>query len=135
MVRKCFKIINKIQIHEEILMQMHDTYIAKNHDYGDSYASIRKEYPTSILVRIADKVSRLKTLLGGAEAKVQNESIDDTLLDLANYCVMELVERNIDIQYLKEYQKAQEVKHAVACEPAVKFPFMTMEQMNTSRDN
>ena len=125
---------------------MHDLYVSKNHDYGDSYANIRKEYPTSILVRIADKVSRLKTLIGGAEAKVQNESIDDTLLDLANYCILELVERNIDIQYLKEYQKVQEVKQTVAYAPidlvdlhasgAVMRPalhFNRMEEMDTSR--
>lgn len=39
--------------------------------------------------------SRLKTLMEGAEQKVKDESIDDTLMDLANYCIMELVERKM----------------------------------------
>ena len=32
----------------------------------------------------------------GEKAKVSDESIEDTLLDLANYAVMELVERRVD---------------------------------------
>jgi hypothetical protein len=31
----------------------------------------------------------------GAEQKVKDESIEDTLMDLANYCIMELVERKM----------------------------------------
>ena len=32
----------------------------------------------------------------GEEQKVKDESIDDTLMDLANYCIMELVERMVE---------------------------------------
>jgi hypothetical protein len=44
---------------------------------------------------VYDKYSRLKTLLDGKEQLVMDESIDDTLMDLANYCIMELVERKM----------------------------------------
>jgi hypothetical protein len=74
---------------------LNDIYTKKNHDYGDSFAKLRTELPNSILVRIYDKYSRLKTLLEGSEQKVKDESIEDTLMDLANYCIMELVERKI----------------------------------------
>ena len=88
--------MNKIKIHRQICYELNDLYKEKNHDYGDSFAILRKELPNSILVRIYDKYQRLKTLLSGTEQKVKDESIEDTLKDLANYCIMELVERRID---------------------------------------
>ena len=67
----------------------------KNTDYGDSFAKLRREMPTAVLVRIYDKFSRLAQLMNGNTALV-DESIDDTLADLAAYCHMELLERRID---------------------------------------
>ena len=64
-----------------------------NADYGDSFAQVREKYPNAILIRLNDKLNRLETLMNGAEQHVNDESIEDTLLDLANYCIMELVER------------------------------------------
>lgn len=86
----------KVLIHEMICKTMTDLYERKNHDYGDSFAKMRKEFDNAILIRIYDKYSRLKTLKGGAEQKVRGESIKDTLFDLANYCIMELVEMEMD---------------------------------------
>ena len=83
----------KESIHQEICEQMHNTYRRKNHDYGDSFATLRQEYPNAILIRLGDKYNRLKALMSGEAAQVKDESIDDTLLDLANYCILELVER------------------------------------------
>jgi hypothetical protein len=75
---------------------MNDTYKAKNADYGDSFSKLRKEYPEAICVRLMDKLERLKTLMKGNEQQVKDESIKDTLLDLANYAIMELVEIEAD---------------------------------------
>jgi hypothetical protein len=86
----------KVETHMEICKSMTDLYERKNHDYGDSFAKMRKEFDNAILIRIYDKYSRLKTLKGGAEQKVSDESIKDTLFDLANYCIMELVEMEMD---------------------------------------
>lgn len=86
---------DKVQLHLEICTFLNEIYQKKNHDYGDSFAKLRNELPGAILVRIYDKYSRLKTLMQGAEQKVKDESIDDTLMDLANYCIMELVERKV----------------------------------------
>lgn len=83
----------KVQMHFEICSILNGIYERKNHDYGDSFAKLRNEVPNAILVRIYDKYSRLKTLLQGSQQLVKDESIDDTLMDLANYCIMELVER------------------------------------------
>lgn len=80
-------------IHWTICRELHDTYKAKNADYGDSFAMVREKYPNAILIRLNDKLNRLETLMNGAEQQVNDKSIGDTLLDLANYCIMELVER------------------------------------------
>lgn len=85
--------MNKIELHKQICGNMHNTYKAKNADYGDSFAKVREEYPEAICIRLMDKLERLKTLYKGGEQRVKDESIDDTLLDIANYAVMELLER------------------------------------------
>ena len=83
---------SKIDIHKEICSKLNETYKAKNNDYGDSFAKLRTKYPNAILIRLEDKLNRLDTLMSGTKQEV-DESIDDTLLDLANYAIMELVER------------------------------------------
>lgn len=85
--------MNKIELHKQICGNMHNTYKAKNADYGDSFAKVREEYPEAICIRLMDKLERLKTLYKGGGQQVKDESIDDTLLDIANYAVMELLER------------------------------------------
>lgn len=89
--------VSKVELHSGICDTLNDIYERKNHDYGDSFAKLRNELPNAILVRIYDKYSRLKTLMQGADQKVKDESIDDTLIDLANYCIMELVERKVKV--------------------------------------
>ena len=85
--------MNKIELHKQICGNMHNTYKAKNADYGDSFAKVREEDPEAICIRLMDKLERLKTLYKGGGQQVKDESIDDTLLDIANYAVMELLER------------------------------------------
>ena len=89
--------MNKIEIHKSLCDQLNDIYIRKNADYGDSFAKVRREVPNAILVRLMDKMERIKTLLlNGERLQVTDEKVDDTLLDLANYCLMEVVERRND---------------------------------------
>ena len=88
--------IDKAQKHYEICDKLNRTYRAKNHDYGDSFAQLRERCPNAILVRLYDKYLRLETLLNGATQQVTDESINDTLLDMANYAIMEVIEREVD---------------------------------------
>ena len=69
---------------------------SKNADYGDSFAKVRAKYPEAILIRLEDKMSRLEQLMQHGNRQVKDESVEDTLMDLANYCIMELVERKND---------------------------------------
>lgn len=90
--------MNKTEIHKVICDQLHAQYAAKNADYGNSFAKTRSKYENAILIRLHDKFSRLEELLGSGRIPCVDESVDDTLADLANYCIMELVERRSDEQ-------------------------------------
>ena len=87
---------SKIAAHGAICEKLHDTYIRKNQDYGDAFTKVRKKFPSAILIRLNDKLNRLESLYASGKVLVPDESYDDTLLDLANYCIMELVERSAD---------------------------------------
>lgn len=87
---------SKTEIFKELTEQAASTYKWKNHDYGDSFAKTRALIPNAILVRLHDKLNRLTTLMLSDQQMVKTESIEDTLLDMANYCLMELTERVYD---------------------------------------
>ena len=72
--------------------KVRDLLIRKNHDYGDSFAQQYEKYGLqSALIRMDDKMRRLETLADGEQAQVA-ESIEDTLMDLAGYALLALVE-------------------------------------------
>ena len=74
----------------------------KNADYGDSFSKSWDDYGMlSALVRMGDKMNRIKQLALSGNRNVNDESIRDTLLDLASYAIMtviELDERKIPVQ-------------------------------------
>lgn len=85
--------MDNLQQHKQLLQQIHDTYVKKNHDYGDSFSRSFKKYGlVAAMVRMEDKWNRLDNMTLGAEQKVADETIRDTLLDLAGYCVMTTME-------------------------------------------
>ena len=85
--------MDRLDIYQYILNNLEETYKNKNNDYGNSVADTYKKFgDLSFLVRITDKYNRLLTLCNpNNEQKVKDEKIDDTILDLANYCVLWLV--------------------------------------------
>lgn len=82
--------MNKSEKFKQIITQMAEIYEKKNSDYGDSFGeSVREFGPVAGVVRISDKFNRLKSLLlSNKIQKVSDESICDTLTDMANYCIM-----------------------------------------------
>lgn len=87
----------KINRHRAICQKLTEIYRAKNKDYGDSFAIVRHKHHEAIIIRLMDKLLRLESLYTAeAVREVEDESIEDTLEDLANYCIMELIEREID---------------------------------------
>ena len=85
---------NKVDKFKEIVDGMLDLYQRKQTDYGDSAAKTFDEWGlVSFLVRMEDKMNRVINLTQKqGEAKVADEKIEDTLLDLANYSIMALIE-------------------------------------------
>lgn len=72
----------------DITAKMANTYRAKNHDYGNSFEqSLDKFGLVASVVRLGDKMNRIESLTK-KEAQVKDESIKDTLLDMANYAIM-----------------------------------------------
>lgn len=80
-----------VQRFMDITTNMAKTYAAKNHDYGNSFEqSCNKFGIIAAIVRMGDKMNRLESL-AIKRAEVKDESIKDTLLDLASYSVMTLM--------------------------------------------
>ena len=84
-----------------ITNEMLDLYEIKNKNYGDSFSKQFQEYGlTSVCIRLEDKLNRLKSLNkqiseaknGIVDIDVDDESIKDTLIDLANYSVLAIME-------------------------------------------
>ena len=82
--------------YNSLLRKMQDTHARKNADYGDAaYKGYKKYGDYYFLVQLSNKLSRLESLtIGNKKQQVLDESIDDTLLDLANYAVMYLESRH-----------------------------------------
>ena len=75
-----------------ITTEMSELYSKKNHDYGDAFSQTFAELGViSAITRISDKTNRLKSL-ATKDQRVDDERIEDTLMDLANYAVMTLIE-------------------------------------------
>lgn len=72
------------------------TYSRKNADYGNSFGKSVERYGLiSALTRMSDKWNRLETLIlntGGRGPLVNDEALTDTLMDLATYCLMTVME-------------------------------------------
>lgn len=77
----------------EVEKQCAKLYSEKNHDYGDSFDKGMDNIGLAYGVgRIYDKMNRLVTLTK-EQAVVKDESVDDTLMDLACYAIMMLAYR------------------------------------------
>lgn len=87
---------------KELYETLLETWRRKNSDYGNSFdKGIEKRGYISALTRMDDKFNRIDELLSNpGECLVKDEAVDDTLLDLANYCVM-----------LVRYRREKKKKH------------------------
>ena len=81
-----------------ICEDMRKTFVKKHQEYGKGNILSIKELGISF--RLAEKVERLKNLLLKGK-KAQNESIDDTWMDIAVYAVIGLMFKKGWFQKLK----------------------------------
>lgn len=70
----------------------------KNKAYGDSFTKSVDKYGLPVIgVRLSDKYNRIEHLITHHELKENDESLEDTLLDMAGYAILGL-------KYLKEHE-------------------------------
>lgn len=87
----------QLQIFDDFTAKMREVLVAKANDYAGDVDRLRNfkqvgdvtgiGAPKAVLTHIATKVSRLGTLLGSGKAP-SNESVGDSVLDLANYSIL-----------------------------------------------
>ena len=70
----------------------------KNQAYGDSFTkSVDEDGLLVLKIRLGDKFNRISSLIKRDELKENDESLEDTLLDLAGYSILGL-------KYLEEHK-------------------------------
>ena len=85
--------MDKIKKHQELCEKLHETYKQKNNAYGDSFGLSFSTWGISAaMVRMSDKWNRINNLAKHPEVDHGDEAITDSLLDLANYCLMTILE-------------------------------------------
>ena len=77
---------------KEITEKMNNIYKCKNSDYGNSFSKLFKKCGmTYAYGHLAEKIERIDSLSDN-DAKVQGESMIDSLYDLANYSILTIME-------------------------------------------
>ena len=88
-----------LDFHAKALESMSRIAKAKNADYtggsDDPFSNFRQVESLGIasteqgfLTRMVDKVARISSFVKQGTLQVKDESVEDTLLDLANYCIL-----------------------------------------------
>lgn len=96
---------NKIERFKKLTDQLCEIYKKKNQDYGDSFSKTFKDFGLiSAVTRIADKINRYDQLTEN-ERQVEDETIKDTLMDMAGYCIMTVMEMD------KPFTKILDIKN------------------------
>ena len=104
--------MDRLGIYQHIINNLEDTYKKKNSDYGNSVGDTYEKFgDISFLTRITDKYNRMVNLVCNSNnvRKVKDEALEDTILDLANYCLLWLVERDYAGQH-KEVKPTKDVQ-------------------------
>ena len=92
--------MTNLERHKQVCYELNRLYDKKNRDYGDSFHESWKDYGiTMATIRLGDKYNRLKNLTSGkAVQKVDDESVRDTLIDLANYAILTVMELDAETE-------------------------------------
>ena len=78
---------------ESVLDEMKELHAKKDKDYGSAFHKSFEEFGvTAGVVRLNDKMERVKSLVKNGKAEIKDESLLDSLEDLACYAVMLYVE-------------------------------------------
>lgn len=85
--------MNNIEHFKKIAKELGDLYEKKNLAYGNSFSdTYNKLGIISAITRISDKFNRLCNLATNPDIDNLGESLEDTLRDMASYCIMTVME-------------------------------------------
>lgn len=87
---------------DSVFAELRQILLSKRRDYGSG--NIEAFGELGVLIRVADKVARLKNLLYDNPGQPENESLEDSWKDLANYGVLALMWRRDILQLPLEQQ-------------------------------
>ena len=119
--------MSKVDVHMSICEDLNELYARKNADYGDSFGKSFEEYGlTMACIRLEDKLNRIKAL-SKQEARVSDERIEDTLMDLANYSIMTLVEMS-QVVPIKKGDHASNCNANCLCQTCVRDNTHSLEE-------
>ena len=79
------------QLHHRMCQEALTLMVRKNEDYAsdsDPYRNFRLFGRYGILIRLSDKIARLRTFEERGKFSVHDETLKDTLLDIINYTVL-----------------------------------------------
>lgn len=98
------RVASRLELMASLLDRELHIYELKNQKYGNSFdLSVEKYGLISALTRMSDKWNRIENLILTHDNGTDDESLKDSLMDLANYCNMTVL-----ILEEKERQKARE---------------------------
>ena len=84
--------MNNIEKFKKLTAEMADLYEEKNRNYGNSFdKSLDEDGLLVSKIRLGDKFNRFSSLLKQQSNGTSDESIKDTLIDLANYAIMSII--------------------------------------------
>lgn len=101
-----------LKTHQSLCEKAQDLMKAKNHDYAheaDVFRNFRYFGSLGILVRLSDKLARLRSFEENGSFAVADEKLMDTILDTINYAV-------IYYAYRQEGQAPVEIKDGPYCD-------------------
>lgn len=85
--------MTNVEMFRTLANEMADLYEKKNAAYGNSFSrSVEKYGIIAGLTRLSDKFNRAENLILGAKNDVADEGLADTLMDMASYSIMLLME-------------------------------------------
>lgn len=93
----------RLRTYDGVIKSLFDMYKKKNKDYGDAWYDELKEFGIMpAVIRLYEKVNRLKAVTKNGKAEVIDEKIEDTLMDIANYAIMTIAD-------MKELEKEDDI--------------------------
>lgn len=85
--------MNQVEKFKQIATELGELYEKKNKAYGNSFSeTYQKLGIVSAITRISDKHNRLCNLATNPDIDNLGESLEDTLRDMASYCIMTIIE-------------------------------------------